>query len=526
MNRSFTAVAVCCGCSLLFAAPAWSQAPDWTTTGNDAQRSSWIRADLKISTESVSDPGFKLMWKIELDNQARHGNALTPPVLLDFLISHRGFRSLAFVGGSSDRVFVMDTDLARMEWERRLSAGDSSNGTPDCPGGMTTGLTRLTNLGLPPLGGIVARGRRTPAESGVGQPNEGAVTLAAAASRSPSRPAAPPVSSRERPPARRVLRGLNFVYALTSDGMLRTLYVSNGIDREPPIQFLPPNANAHGLIVVDGSAYVATKNGCGGVNDGVWALDLESKEVVSWKSPTGGIAGLAGPAFSPDGNLYAATSGGSVVALKAKTLELSDSYAPPGQGFTSSPVVIDYDEKDYLAVAAKDGSIHLLDGSSLSGSGHHTPPNAAASNFTPGALATWQDESGVDWVLAPSGPQASGASFPITNGAVTNGAVVAWKIVETGGSPALEPGWVSRNLISPLPPIVINGVVFAASAGAEGSSSAALYALDGATGKVLWESGDAIQTYAPRNGLSAGPGAVYMSTIDGTLHAFGFAIEH
>ena len=30
---------------------------------------------------------------------------------------------------------------------------------------------------------------------------------------------------------------------------------------------------------------------------------------------------------------------------------------------------------------------------------------------------------------------------------------------------ALEPGWVSRDLVSPLTPLVINGVVFAVSSG-------------------------------------------------------------
>ena len=40
--------------------PAHSQfGTDWTTAGFDAQRSSWVRRDPKISTESVQRPGFK-----------------------------------------------------------------------------------------------------------------------------------------------------------------------------------------------------------------------------------------------------------------------------------------------------------------------------------------------------------------------------------------------------------------------------------------------------------------------------------
>ena len=31
--------------------------PEWTTGGNDAQRSSWVRSDEKISRESMAKPG-------------------------------------------------------------------------------------------------------------------------------------------------------------------------------------------------------------------------------------------------------------------------------------------------------------------------------------------------------------------------------------------------------------------------------------------------------------------------------------
>ena len=96
---------------------------------------------------------------------------------------------------------------------------------------------------------------------------------------------------------------------LTSDGKLHSLYVSNGAEPDPPVQFVPPNAHAHGLIAYDNTAYVATANGCGGVDNGVWALDLATKKVTRWKSTGGGVAGTAGPAVGPDGTLYAAGGG-------------------------------------------------------------------------------------------------------------------------------------------------------------------------------------------------------------------------
>src|SRR5262249_56293674 len=132
-----------------------------------------------------------------------------------------------------------------------------------------------------------------------------------------------------------ILRGGGFgavqfmVYALSSDGMFHSMHLSNGADFEPPVKSLPPNANANGLIVVDNVAYVVTEGDCGGAANGVWALDLVSKQVTTWKA---NVAGMAGPAFGGDGTLYVATGSGgespnSLVALDPKTLSVKSWYA-------------------------------------------------------------------------------------------------------------------------------------------------------------------------------------------------------
>ena len=537
MKRLFSWIIFGFGC---FAWTGQVHAQDWTTSGNDAQRSSWIRTDPKISTSTVRHPEFQLLKKFDFHNEPRQMNALTPPALLDFYIGYRGFRSLGFIGGSANNVFVIDTDLSRLEWEKSLSAAPPARGsTVPCPGGMTTHLTRPTSASLPALSGFRGFGRRSPAKGGVGEPNEGALTLTKAGSSGFRFPAKPSTPARRRPPPFPVFRGLSLVYALSGDGMFHTLHVSNGDAHIPPIKFLEPNAHARGLIVVDEVAYVATTNGCGGVADGVWALDLESKKVSHWES-NGSVAGVAGPAFSPDGALFAAAAGGEVVKLEPKTLKPAAAYTASGVSFSSSPVVIDYKGKDYLAVASRDGALHLLDGADLSQALDKTPVFAGG-EFVPGALSTWEDADGVTWVLTPvDGALAPGVRFPATNGEVTNGAIVAWKLVDQNGSLTLEPGWTSRDMVSPLPPIVVNGVVFAAASGeyrgadasfsseqrARRSKPAVLYALDGASGKVLWESGDTIKSFATGDGLSSGGSAVYLATYDGALYAFGFPIEH
>jgi outer membrane protein assembly factor BamB len=125
------------------------------------------------------------------------------------------------------------------------------------------------------------------------------------------------------------------------------------------------------------------------------------------------------------------------------------------------------------------------------------------------------------------------------NGLAPSGRVVAFKVTDEGGTVALTPAWQSRDLTTPLAPIVVGGVVFAVSSGeyrggpaslsaaqrARRSLPAVLYAIDGATGKTMWSSGTRITSFA-RAGLSAGGGQVYVVTYDNHLHAFGIPMEH
>src|SRR5882672_7745761 len=167
--------------SFWWAAVAVAQrgAVDWTTSGNDAQRSYWVRTDSKISVEGLRKPGFQFLWKIKLDNEPRQLNSLTPIILLDKYTGYRGHKSLGFVGGSSDNIFALDTDLGLIHWQNHLSSGlNKQAGSLDCPGGMTSALTRPTSAALPSAsGGGGGFGRSGPARTGAGEPGHGAVTL-------------------------------------------------------------------------------------------------------------------------------------------------------------------------------------------------------------------------------------------------------------------------------------------------------------------------------------------------------------
>lgn len=493
-----------------------AQAQDWRTAGFDAQRSQWMRSNGNIAPDTVKSPDFELLWKVQVKNTPRQMSAMTPPILLERIVGYRGFRALGFFGTSDGYIYAIDTDLARMEWERRIDSGPiSADATIACPGGLTSTLARPTRYEFPPpsFGG---GGRRTPASSAVGQPNAGAVTL------EPRERPAPP--SAEEPTSARVGRplgnpnsGLSLVYAVTSDGMFHSFHVSNGATQAAPIPFLPPGAQARGLIVIDDTAYVATVNGCGGVQDGVWALNLETKEVTQWPAPGNAdetVGGMFGFAMGSDGKPYVGNTRGGISILEPKTLETSQTVRIYGESatLTATPIVVDFDGRDYMAAAGSDGSISML-------TSEMSSPVTVKGSTPASALAAWKDENDVTWVLA-----------------ATENSVDAWKVAARDGSPTMERGW-SKEISAPLPPIIVNGVVFAAASGeyrdsddaaerVRRSTHATLYALNGETGAELWNSGDTIKSFSTGAGLSAGNLHVYVSTYDGTMYAFGFPMEH
>jgi hypothetical protein len=163
-----------------------------------------------------------------------------------------------------------------------------------------------------------------------------------------------------------------------------------------------------------------------------------------------------------------------------------------------------------------------------------TPPHRWEPQPTSSALS--QDDAGdVGAVTFSTGPAPSGFA---SNGQVSNGSIVAMKIVDQDGKPSIQPGWVSRDLSAPLAPLIVSGVVFAVSSGEflttdpkvsledriRQSKPAVLYALEGTSGREIWNSGSAMTSFA-RGSLAGGAGVVYVTTYDSTVYAFGVPIE-
>jgi outer membrane protein assembly factor BamB len=515
---------------------------DWASTGGNPQRDGWARGETRLSRETVS--GIRQLYKVHFDNEPRGLDALTTPINLTRIITWKGFKELLFIGGSSDVVYALDSDLNRVYFTAPLVKTRASSPAPTvlCPGGLAS---------------IAISGGTAPAMRGGGGRGRG-----------PGGP--PPGMGRGRGPQ-------PAVWAVASDGDLYTIRQQDGdITSVPPAKFVPAHSKISGLNVNNDVIYAATLDECNGSPNALYAIDTSNAEKPVTTFPTGGagFSGSGGIAIGADGTVYGQIAAGhgdsfgafrdTVVALAPKTLAPKDYFTPsgtretPGKNAESAsvtPVVFSWKGKDVIAAASSDGRLFLLDSASLGGADHHTPlfetgliateDSGYSGNGFRGSFATFEDaaNNNTRWLFAAmSGPTA--ATFPTANGKAQTGAIVAFIVEDQGGKPALVPRWISRDITMPSSPAVTtSGLVFALSTGESARTAkpdgspytvaekqqmakpAVLYAFDAANGKELWSSGNGAATFS-HAGISVNEGRVYFSTHDNTLYCYGIYEEH
>jgi outer membrane protein assembly factor BamB len=446
---------------------------EWLTAYADAQRTSWIRTDAKISVETMSAPGFELQWTSKLDNVPRRLNGLGQGVTANGVTL---FVPVSIVTGSSNNVYMIDNDTGHVVWKRNFG-GTLPAATAACPGGITAAATRIVPAALPapPVPPRAGGGGRANTAVGyrsvVGEPGEGVPTgergvsagraaappQAAGAGRGPGGPGAPgagpgappagpprggggggggrgpqPGSGIPGAPADLPSAGFGRVsgvaYAAASDGQLHVMGLQSGKDLQRPAPFVPANSRLSNAIAVGTMLYSSTSGNCGGAPNAIWAIDLESasKPVVSWKTNGGPIVGNI--AFAPDGTLIAVVGPGtatgdgkvnSIVSLDPNTLQLKHWFKPEGElasvEFVTGPMIFRHRDMDLVAAGTKDGRILLVNAASLAGAnGGHTRPLYASPSF-PGAtiatdaLSTWQEMT-----VAPPAADAAPNTPPTT----------------------------------------------------------------------------------------------------------------
>jgi hypothetical protein len=540
------AIAVTIACALILSA-------DWSSSSGNPQRDGWQRAEDKLSRASAANGGLKWLYSYKVDTKAQR---MGTPVLLGNIIGWKGFKALLFVGGNSD-VYSVDFWTGKPYFKTHVDyAGDKPQvtaSTAACPGGMTAAV--VINGGSGGGGRGPGGGGGRGASGGGGRGASGAGRGGGGGGGGGGRGG-----------------GAN-VWAVGADGNLQTLREQDGDNKStPPVKFVPANSRVSDLNVVSNVVYAATQNECGGNPNALYAIDLGTpeKKVTSFPTNGSGFAGSAGVAAAADGSaVYGLIPDGqgsvagkysnTVVALDAKDLAVKDYFTPSGAAPAvkkgtevpgATPAVFPWNGKDVIVAGGTDGRIYLLDSASLGGSDHHTP--LAQSEVFAGAdgvsgiwnaFATWDDAPpplpagrgaapaapaapttpGTRWIFA----SISGAPkirFANANGAAPTGSIVAFKVEDQGGKPALVPAWSSRDMISPAAPAVTNGLVFALSTG-QGKSpkNAVLYALDSSTGKEIWSSGTTATSYAT-GGIAIDASIVLFATHDSQVHAYGIPI--
>ena len=99
----------------------WSQGrgnpTEWPTAYGDAQHTSWIRNDVSISPETMSQPGFELQWKTTLESPVRHGVSLGAGVVTSGI---NIFTPLSTIAAPSNQIFAVDNDTGNLFWTRRF----------------------------------------------------------------------------------------------------------------------------------------------------------------------------------------------------------------------------------------------------------------------------------------------------------------------------------------------------------------------------------------------------------------------
>ena len=469
-----------CGVAAVTIATPQGNPIDWSSFGNDAQRSGWEKSDSRITRENVKDFQLVLKHRLGAPNGGLH--SLTPPVVIGRLISYKGFKELAFVAGAGDHIWTLDADVDRMFWEKTL-AGAAKPKDAACAGIVTS------QAALTPAVAFGARPRPAPGAAPASAP-----------------PPPPP------PSGGGILGGTGFgaprpVFVVSSDGKLHAMRTSDGEELVAGgLEFLPANAKASPLTIADNAIYAATSALCGDSPNAVWAIDVSTAtpKVASFPLTEGMPAGTAGFAVGATGTVYVQSVKGSLQALTSKTLALKKSYAVPGGASNVTPTVFTHKNREYVLTSGADGVVYLLDAETLD---PVAKSESVGASGVLGGFASWQATDGTRWVVAP-----------------TSNKVVGMKLTEADGKPAFAKVWTSGDMVNPMAPVLTGDMAFVLDAG-RGKTNARLYALDATTGKEIFTTGRQVTAPAQATGLTIVNARVYFTTTDNTLWAFGVFME-
>jgi outer membrane protein assembly factor BamB len=513
--------------------------PDWLSYNYDRERTGWNRGETLLTKKTVGK--LKPLWNKQLTNasSALVLSTLTSPVVAAGVSATGGLRDLVFTISIEDTLTALDAATGEIVWQKHF----------DNP--------------LIPL-----------------------------------RPASISCSNTEQATPT-IDKAKGIIYFTTSDGKLRGARLGDVEQAIAPTDMVQPFSRNWSLNLMDDVVYTTTARGCGGspaqpVEFGtVAAMDVSDpthpalSRFYTGKGRAAGPWGAGGVAWGSQG-AYVSTADGPnnpgsgvygdmVLAVRPHAWGLNDSFTPTHWKYVNARdldlgsggvLLFPFGKRNIVATASKESVIYLLDADNLGGVDHMTSlyQSPRWGNDTQdfqaqgvwGNLATAQSEVGERWLYTPMWGRVGKAApkFPMTNGDITNGSVMAFKIVEEDGKPVLQPQWISRDLNLASPPVVANGIVYALQTaesavqvpkdifnpdgtrkpgwtpeqGANNRimvphSTMTLFAFDAETGKQLWSSGrtmDGNTVHFTQPVVALGK----LFAVDHAGHVWAFGLKH
>jgi len=508
-----------------------AMADDWPTFAHDPERSGSSPEDA-FSPQNVGR--LELKWATQVDNIPLALNSLTAPIVASRVSTTQGNKTVVYVAGSSDTFFALNVDDGKILWKRTFNSAvlPDSESFYLCPNAVNA--TPVIDEDRKVVYSIARDGKLYGLDLGSGATKFGPSQFIPAFAKAWSL---------------NLYEGV--VYTSTSQGCggdRSTIYAMDVSDVMHPV--------VHELLMRKGHGA------------GMWArggVIIGKNHRLYTSTGDGG--------FDADVGDY----GSSFVAVRQSNLQVADYFTPsnwndvnkldldlPSGGLVEVP----YRHENLIAGGGKEAIVFLLSEKSLGGKDHHTPlyrsrPLANDNRELEqkgmwGAPAVWFDpEKKQTWLYVPIwGPVSKDApQFPVTNGDVPHGSIMAFHLVrdKKTGKPSLEAAWISPDFNLPDPPIVTNGVLFALATGENpqqqhvqgllhynsveewkknllsteergmGTHPAVLYALDARTGRLLYQSGDAIKSWVHFSGLATSNGRIY--AVDHSSRVYCFALN-